>query len=91
MDIERFEESCRSKMLCRFCEGTGINDWDKLKMVTVYGKSLKEISVCLSSVDEKDSQIASLKELVREMIPHTHIMRPKESSSWLKRAKEALK
>ena len=29
-------------MECRFCDGTGINDWEKQRTLIVFGKTCKE-------------------------------------------------
>lgn len=30
-------------MPCRFCNGTGINDWERQRQITLYGMTPKEI------------------------------------------------
>ena len=39
----RLEEAFKSKMPCRFCEGTGINDLERQKQITLFGMTPKEI------------------------------------------------
>lgn len=39
----RLEEAFKSKMPCRFCDGTGVNDWEKQKQITLFGLTPNEI------------------------------------------------
>jgi len=40
------------RMKCRFCEGTGIQNWEKEKLITIYGLSLSEIFERLKFYEE---------------------------------------
>lgn len=43
IELDKLEESFKSKMLCRFCDGTGINDWEKQKLITLFGMTPNQI------------------------------------------------
>ena len=45
--LEKFDEIANKKMDCQFCDGTGKYDYEKMKNMTVYGKSLKQIAEML--------------------------------------------
>lgn len=43
-NMEKFEEIVNRKPPCNFCKGTGKHDFECRNNITVYGKTLKEIS-----------------------------------------------
>ena len=52
-------------MICRFCEGTGIMDWEKEKSLTIYGKKLKEVYEIIKLHEENEKK--EKKEIMHEL------------------------
>lgn len=48
IELDKLKDSFKSKMLCSFCNGTGLNNWDIQKNITLFGKTPKEISDILN-------------------------------------------
>lgn len=67
------DEIGKSKMPCRFCDGTGINDWDKQKTITVFGKDLQEIREILelqTTLNQDALNFISKKNLAEEFFTY---------------------
>jgi hypothetical protein len=50
--MTELSELGKSKMKCRFCEGTGMNDWEKQKQITLFGKTADQILKIIGFAEE---------------------------------------
>jgi hypothetical protein len=48
-DLGKFREACEAQATCKFCDGTGLHNSNRINNLTVYGKNLQEIAKILDS------------------------------------------